>query len=378
MAIEPDDTQHDSRIPPDAEYWLALSRLRGIGRASFLRLIEVYHDPRTAWESPDKVWQDAGVVRKSVETDALRGEALAWAKEQVDTLAKSDWAMVVYGSSAFPRQLTTLHHPPPYLFMRGHIPDRPAIAVVGSRLSSDYGQRVARQIASDLAYAGIVIVSGFARGIDRAAHEAALSSHGSTVAVWGTGPDIIYPAEHKNLVGAVIDSGAIITEFPFGTAPEAANFPVRNRLIAGLAEGVLVVEARSRSGALLTAQHALEQGKDVYAVPGEIGRAQSAGTNELLKAGARLVTDAADILGDLGFRARPRQVETREAVTLPLPQMTQVEQRVFDGLGGSPCHVDRLAVSLQMSASECIAALMSLQLKGIVKQEAGNVFARVR
>ncbi|GAB4314522.1 MAG: DNA-processing protein DprA [Candidatus Zixiibacteriota bacterium] len=374
----PTDSLSRDRIPADAEYWLALGRLPGIGRATFLRLIEAYQSPKAAWEHDDTEWREVAGLRQSVKTRTARGEALAWAKTQIDKLAKSPWSLMVYGSDAYPHDLSSLKHPPPYLFVRGTIPDQIGIAVVGSRRSSEYGIRAARMIAGDLAATGVVIVSGFARGIDRTAHEAALDVGGKTIAVWGAGPDVIYPNENEPLVEPIAESGALITEFPFGAAPEPENFPVRNRLIAGLSEGVLVVQAREKSGALLTAQHALDQGKDVFAVPGEISSPHSAGANELLKAGAQVVTSADDILSRLGMGTRPQRPSPDSGIELPLPHLTPVEQRVFESLRGSACHVDRLAVSLQMSAAECAAVLVSLQLKGVVKQAAGNMFVCAR
>lgn len=363
-------------MPDHAEYWLALPRLPGIGRTTFLRLLEAYQTPEAAWSATDAEWREARLIRAGVETDAHRAAALAWANKQVARLKDSEWSLVVYGGDQYPPALAALHDPPPYLFVRGKIPDQPMVAIVGSRQSTPYGITATEQIASDLAAHGVCIVSGFARGIDTAAHKAALDAGGTTVAVWGCGPDVVYPRENKLLAAAIARQGAIVTEFAFGAPPEARNFPVRNRVIAGLSSGVLVAQAQSRSGALLTAQHALEQGKEVYAIPGEIGRTHSAGANELLKSGAKLVTSAEDILFDLGIRAAATRSPARPQRAAPLPPLTPVEARLWEGLGGSPCHLDRLAVSLKMSAAECAAVLVTLQLKGVVKQEAGNMFSR--
>jgi DNA processing protein len=284
--------------------------------------------------------------------------------------------MRVFGGSGYPPALATLHAPPPFLFAMGTVPEMPTIAVVGSRQSTDYGLNAARQMSGELAARGVLIVSGFARGIDTAAHTAALDAGGITVAVWGCGPDTIYPRENKALAGRIAERGGILTEFPFGTPPEPQNFPVRNRLIAGLSAGVLVVQARQRSGALLTVQHALEQGKDVYAIPGEIGHPQSAGVNDLIKQGAKVVTCSEDILFDLGLR-EAAGLPSRPSLERPLPTLTALEHRVYAGLGGSACHIDRLAVSLRLSAAECAAVLISLELKGIVRHSAGNMFSRL-
>ena len=368
----------NNRVPDDAVYWLALPRLPGIGRATFLRLLHAYQSPKVAWADSDAVWLEAKLIRAGTVTDAHRSEALSWATEQVAKLRASEWSCYVYGGDGYPASLASLHDPPPYIFVRGRIPDQPAIAIVGSRQSTTYGISATERIASELAAHGVCIVSGFARGIDTAAHKAALDAGGTTIAVWGCGPDFVYPRENKALVAPIAERGAIITEFPFGAAPEARNFPVRNRMIAGLSSGVLVAQAQSRSGALLTAQHALDQGKEVYAIPGEIGRPHSEGVNELLKSGAKMVTTAADILSDLGLRVSiSSPIHPKRDHSLLLPKLTPVETRLWEGLGGSPCHLDRLAVSLNMSAAECAAVLLTLQLKGVVKQEAGNMFSRI-
>ena len=364
------------RLPPDAEYWLALTRLPGVGRRSFLKLIESYGSPRTAWDHSDREWRDARLVRAGLETQAHRAKAFAWAQQQVERLLASQWSMTVFGGLGHPVALASLHAPPPFLFVSGRVPDMPSIAVVGSRQSTEYGLKAARDLSGNLAAAGVLVVSGFARGIDTAAHTAALDAGGATLAVWGCGPDTIYPSENKALVARVTEKGGILTEFPFGTPPEPQNFPVRNRLIAGLSAGVLVVQARERSGALLTAQHALEQGKDVYAIPGEIGQPHSAGVNELIKQGAKIVTCAEDILSDLGLR-KAAGPSVLPSASRPLPPMTTLEGHVYSGLGGSACHIDRLAVSLNLSAAECAAVLLTLELKGVVRRSAGNVFSRL-
>jgi DNA processing protein len=344
---------------------------------TFFRLLQAYQSPRAAWAASDAEWRAAKLARPNIETAGHRQAALAWAVDQVRKLAKSPWTMSTYGDDRYPAALSSLRDPPPFLFMRGQVPAMPAIAVVGSRQSTPYGLNVTEQIAGELAAHGVVIVSGFARGIDAAAHKAALSMQGATVAVWGCGPDVIYPRENRGLIPRILEHGAIITEFAFGAAPERQNFPVRNRLIAGLSAGVLVVQAGSRSGALLTAQHAVEQGKDVYGIPGEIGRPHAEGVNELIKAGAKIVTTAADILIDLGIRTRTGGPQRRAGCPAELPPMSPLEERVCAGLGGSPCHLDRLAVSLGVSAAECAAVLVSLQLKGVVRQEPGNMFSRL-
>jgi DNA processing protein len=274
-----------------------------------------------------------------------------------------------------------LRYPPPYLFVLGEIPDPPALAIVGSRKVTEYGARVTRELAEDLAAAGLTIVSGFARGIDTIAHKAAIAVGGKTIAVWGTGPDEVYPEENKDLVDEIVGHGCIITEFPFGLAPDAANFPVRNRLIAGLSDGVLVAQARRKSGALLTAEHALEQGKEIFAIPGEIGLESFVGTHSLLKQGARIVTCAEDILSVFQMAGKPRadcESVPHPMPNAPLPPLNEIERRVYDGLGTTACHIDRLSVSLRLSVGETARILTMLELKGLVTKQAGNLITRAR
>ncbi|HSH00128.1 MAG TPA: DNA-processing protein DprA, partial [candidate division Zixibacteria bacterium] len=347
--------------------------LPGIGRASFLKLVTAYGSPREAWTQTDGAWIAGGYVRTGFHSVGRRDPAVAWARQQIDALDKSDWSLILLGTEQYPAALTQLHHPPPFLFARGTGFGDPAIGIVGGRRATPYGLKVTRQFAADLAAAGVTVVSGFARGIDTAAHQSALEAGGKTVAIWGCGPDIVYPAENRSLVDRVAESGMLITEFPFGTPPENHNFPIRNRLIAALSDGVLVSQARSRSGALLTARHAIEQNKDVFVIPGEVGDQQFVGSHELLKEGARLVTDAADILADLGLR----QVAPRSTPAVKLPSMSDLERRVYDQVGGSPCHIDRLAISLGLPVGECARVLVTLELKGLIQQTPGNMISRL-
>jgi len=372
---DPTRKDHTDPVPRDAEYWLALMRLPGIGGVRCLKLVGEYQTPRAAWERSDVEWKSDGLVGSSTSTNSTRAEALAWAKDQIDKLVKSDWMMTVIGDARYPSPIAQLDNPPPYLFLRGQaLEPAPTLAVVGARQTTDYGRRVTQDLVSALALAGVTIVSGFARGIDTIAHTQTLEHGGTTIAVWGCGPDIIYPPENEALVDRVIEHGLLVTEFPFGTAPEPSNFPVRNRLIAALSDGVLVTQARERSGGLLTAQHALDQGKTVYAVPAEIGRPQFVGTNTLLKQGARVVTGPEDILADFQL-AVPANIG-RDKATRSLPTMTDIERRVYDGLRTTPCPIDRLAVSLGLPAGECARVIVGLELKGVVSRSAGGSVAR--
>ncbi|MGH7480423.1 MAG: DNA-processing protein DprA, partial [Candidatus Methylomirabilales bacterium] len=267
--------------------------------------------------------------------------------------------------------------PPPVLYVRGTWEDRDrrAVAIVGSRNATPYGRGVADRLAFDLAVRGLTIVSGLARGIDAAAHRGALRAGGRTIAVLGSGADITYPAEHKKLAEAIAAQGALLSEFPLGTAPLKGNFPQRNRLISGVSLGVIVVEAAVDSGALITANHALEQGREVFAVPGMARGRLSQGSHGLIKAGAKLTEGWEDVVEELRIPTDMPQ----EAVPPmpPLPALEGEESRVLQVLGEEPVHIDAVITGARLPAPAVAAALLSLEMKGWVKQLTGKTFVRV-
>jgi DNA processing protein len=219
----------------------------------------------------------------------------------------------------------------------------------------------------------LTVVSGLAHGVDGSAHAAALAAGGRTIAVLGSGLDIIYPGEHRELAEHITENGAVLSEFPFGAAPARENFPKRNRIISGLALCATIIEAREISGALSTARHALEQNREVFAVPGPAGSELSVGTNNLIKAGAQLVTSVDDILAGLGFHDKPASTKNVQ----PLPKLTPIQRRVYDGLGETPCHIDQLSVDLALTVGELSTILLDLELVGVVGQGAGKRFYRL-
>ena len=271
---------------------------------------------------------------------------------------------------AFPRGLAAIFDPPVGLFARGDsdaaLLDRPAVAVVGARSCSPYGASVARTLGRELAAAGLVVVSGLARGVDGEAHRGALEVGGTTVAVLGCGVDRVYPAAHAELARRVTEQGLIVSEYAPGVEPAPWRFPARNRIIAGLAAATVVVEARERSGALITADLALEEGREVFAVPGEITSALSAGTNALLRTGATALTSAADVLESFGITpAQPQRVELSPPAELVLSQLRD-----------RPAAPDDLTRELAVPAAEVAAALAELELSGLVDEQAGVYRAR--
>lgn len=362
-------------IPADARDWLALSSLRGIGPTRFMQLISAFGSPRSALEASPEDWALLpGFSTKTAE--ALQaGPNEKSVAGQLRALEKSGASMAVLGGADYPVLLARIPDAPPFFFYRGRFTpaDEHAIAIVGARTPTPYGRKMASSIADDLTRAGLTVVSGLAYGVDSLAHQAALDADGRTIAVFGCGLDIIYPREHRGLAARVAESGVLVSEFPFGVAPARENFPKRNRLISGLSQGVVIVEARGVSGALLTARHALEQNREVFAVPGPAGSELSVGTNNLIKAGARLVTAAEDVLNDIGIQS---QVEPK--VVMPLPNLTPIQQKVHSGLSETPCHIDQLSVDLSFTVGELSTILLDLELLGVVGQMAGKRFYKIR
>ena len=281
-------------------------------------------------------------------------------------------------SPDYPPRLRRLHRVPTILWARGDIEllHRPAVAIVGTRRNTDYGAEAARMIAGDLARAGIVIVSGLAHGIDRFAHEAALDAGGTTIAVIGCGIDIAYPRRHTRLQERIACDGLVLSEFMPGEPALQHHFPRRNRIIAALSLGVVVVEAPLKSGALLTANHAMELNRDVLAVPGPIGRETSAGTNDLIRDGAGLVTDAADVLEALRLVPKPSASTRHTDAPIVADPLDPVQAMIVHALDSEALHVDEIARHAGIEPATAIAALLDLELAGRVRQTSGLRFAR--
>jgi DNA processing protein len=305
-----------------------------------------------------------------------RGGAL---REDQERVARAGVRVIVWGDPDYPTRLQEIASAPPVLYVRGTLEsaDEAAVAIVGARHATAYGETVAGELAGELSRRGLTIVSGLARGIDAAAHRGALEAGGRTIAVLGSGLDRIYPPEHRGLAEGVTAAGAVVSEFPLGTAPLRLHFPRRNRIISGLSLGVIVVEASVGSGALITAHHALEQGREVFAVPGRVHARYSEGCNRLIKAGAKLVETWEDVLSELVPHLK-RRTAVRPAVPPPPvpPALTAEEQRVFDLLAAGPLHIDALIVRAGLGGGRVASALVGLEMKGVVRQLSGKVFER--
>lgn len=279
---------------------------------------------------------------------------------------------VVLGGEGYPVLLAEIPDPPAVLFFRGDLARflaSPSVAVIGSRRCTQYGRKVARTLAQDFARAGVGVVSGLARGIDGEAHQGALEAGGLTLAVLGNGPDIAYPPEHADLARRICDSGVLLSEYPPGTGPAKHRFPERNRLISGLGLGLVVVEAGSRSGTMITVATALEQGREVFAVPGEITRALSMGTNMLLRDGAGVVLGSGDVLGPLGLAPSPERVPERR-----LPS-EGAAGAIVHALSGGPLHLDGILAATGLDGGPLREELLRLELAGILEKRPGGFYA---
>ena len=350
-------------------YWFALRSVPLIGNITFRKLVERFGSPRRIMEAtPDEL------VGKGV-SPAIAAAVAAHnyqesAERECRAVEKSGARVVDFLSDQYPRLLLEIHDPPPFLYVRGSLEGcDPAVAVVGSRRATPYGVQTTSRLAAELAEQGVTIVSGMARGIDTAAHHGALTAGGRSIGVLGCGIDVIYPSENRRLFAEMADKGGLVSEFPMATPPVAANFPRRNRIISGLSRGVLVVEAAEKSGSLITAQFALEQGREVFAIPGAITSGASRGTNRLIKQGAKLVESAADIMEEFPADGKPRPVPIQPELFLE-PR----ERGIHDLLSGGPLHIDEIAAKGRLTVQELSAMLLRLELQGVVMQLPGKYF----
>ena len=360
----------------ELKYWIALQRIPGVGPVRFAALERAFGSLAEAWTASSEALVSAGLSRRAA-GGLVSGRSRIDPDAELERLSESGVRAITSRDDEYPRRLKEIHSRPPVLFVRGEIlpEDERSVAVIGSRRASPYGREVAEILAGELARSGVTVVSGLARGIDGVAHDAALSAGGRTLAVLGSGPDVIYPREHRKLADRVVEGGALVSEFPLGTRPLGANFPRRNRIISGMTLGTVVVEASEGSGALITASLALEQNREVFAVPGNVFAPNSRATNHLIKAsGAKLVTRVEDILEELNLTAVDRQLELPEDIPEPAGDEADVLRHVtFD-----PIHVDEITRTSGKAVTEVSGALTMLELRGRIRQVGGMNYVRIR
>jgi DNA processing protein len=356
----------------DKLYWLALNMVPGIGPIAYRNLVARFRDPERVFAAAQKeLTAVEGIGEKTI--GAIKSfPAKEVAAEELKKAKDLGVSILTLRDQGYPKNLLQIYDPPPLLYVRGkwNAGDSPMVAMVGSRKGSPYGRAVTKKISKELASGGVTVVSGMARGIDTCAHLGALEAGGMTIAVFGCGIDIIYPPENEKLFFAIIDHGAAISEFPLSTPPEGKNFPKRNRVISGLSLGVVIVEATADSGSLITASHALEQGREVFAVPGNVGMATSKGTNTLIKQGAKLVEGAQDILVEIlpQYEGKPYQEE--------IPLLSDEEDGILQLLSHNPLHIDEISRLSQMEVRRVSTILLELELKGVISQLGGKMFVR--
>ncbi len=356
--------------------WIGLNSIPGVGRTTFRKLVGRFGSPERALAASDEELRDKGGLSEAL-ISMLR--AYPWREHAEQELAKAKKAgvtIVTMDDAAYPGILRNAPDPPLYLYVKGGLlpEDAKAVAIVGTRTPTHYGLTVTHRIAYELASAGLTIVSGMARGIDTQAHRGALAAKGRTIAVLGCGIDVAYPPENKGLMGQIGRTGAVVAENPFGTKPEAGYFPARNRIISGLSQGTVIIEAAEDSGSLITAEYTVKQGRRLFAVPGNIGSPNSRGPNSLIKEGALLVERAGDILRALRItRAHSEQKGTGPQPGIPL---TQEEDAVFRCVTNEPKHIDLIMAEAGATAGKVSGVLITLELKGLAKQLPGKFFVR--
>ncbi|MDD2553391.1 MAG: DNA-processing protein DprA [Desulfotomaculaceae bacterium] len=359
----------------DRLYWLGWQCLMPERGKKLWSLLKHFGSPRAAWKASVKELTGVPGIGANDPEDLARRRAEFDPAKEAARLQGAGVSFICYGEPDYPENLLQIFDPPPVIFIKGSVKssDKLAVAVVGSRKPSPYGLLVAERFTKDLAALGVTVVSGMARGIDTAGHKGALVSGGRTVAVLGCGLDVVYPRENKKLMDKIVDSGAVISEYPLGTPPESWHFPARNRIISGLSLGTVVIEAAEKSGALITADFALEQGRDVMAVPGNIVSPLSRGPHRLIKQGARLVQGAGDIIDELGLeRLFPAQEENDGGKV----KMSVDEEALYSLLSLEPVSLDELIDKTGFPPQKVLAALMYLEIKGFTRQMPGKLYVR--
>jgi DNA processing protein len=376
----------------DLKYWLALKSIEGVGNIGFKNLLDALGTPRNVFHASFQTLTVVPGIGKKTAAHIRDFNDWRTIEEELEHVKKNDAQIITYQDPLYPQRLLNIYDFPVFLYVNGSLKeDDVNIAVVGSRLASTYGKFSTERLCRELVLKGITVVSGLARGIDSAAHRGALTGGGRTIAVLGCGLDIIYPSENEKLFEEIVSHGAVITEFPYGTPPNAPNFPARNRIISGLSLGVVVVEANEKSGSLITARLALEQGREVFAVPGTIDSAGSRGTHKLIKQGAKLIENVYDILDEI----LPQVEKTGKAPFPPGEKsedshfsdshekekeqeakvssgLTDRENTVLKALSTQATDVDSIITATGLKSPDVLNILLTLELRGTIKQLPGK------
>lgn len=366
---------------------LLLTQIPNVGPNRLRALVSRFGEPANIFSASTKeVSQTEGFSKKlasevtSFFKDGKVEDARLYAERQLSRLNKIEGKLITYWDKQYPEILKRIDDPPVLLFMKGELQeaDNYALAIVGTRIPSNYGIMNAEKFSDELARLGVTIVSGLARGIDTTAHAATLKAGGRTLAVIGSGLDVIYPPENKKLAEQIYHAGAVMSEFPMGTKPDAVNFPRRNRIISGLTFGTIVVETDINGGAMITAAMALNQNREVFAIPGNVDSKRSKGCNVLIKNGqAKLVESLDDIVSELASKLKPLLKKSGAVSVKPPIEMTLFEQTIFQALADEPRHIDVITEKASVSTADALVQLLSLEFKGLVKQLPGKMFVKM-
>jgi DNA processing protein len=357
---------------------IALNMLRLMGPVRLRKLLEVFGSPKNVLTAKRDQLRRVEGIGPDVAEEIVNWETKVDLAAELTRIREFGARVITMESPEYSRPLREIHAPPIVLYVWGEIEERDhhAIGVIGSRRTTHYGSESAKKLAYQLAYAGLTVVSGLARGIDTAAHQGALAAKGRTIAIIGSGLSKLYPPENAALADKIRSgNGAIVSEFSMEIEPDRQTFPMRNRIISGWSQGILVVEAGLNSGALITASQAIEQGRSVYAVPGHINAPSAMGSNRLIQQGAKLVMDASDILDDLQVlmpEAKPTAVAAR-----PLPALSDSERSVYDAIESSETAIDAIAAKCNLPTAAISSTLLRLELKRLVKQLPGKYFVKL-
>lgn len=353
----------------EKEYRLWLKNINGVGNKTFIKLIDYFGSAQDLFNAPEDMLMKMKGINQDIIHNIIKNRDDRTIDQLINQIKKYHIDVLCKEENKYPENLKYIYDPPEILYKKGSIldKDRNAVAIVGARKASTYGKWVAYKLASDLAQKGITVISGMAYGIDTAAHRGALDHGGRTFAVLGCGLDTCYPKSNYKLMLEIEKNGALLSEYPVGTKPLAGNFPARNRIISGIAKGVVIVEANIKSGSLITAEFALEQGRDVFAIPGNINSPLSMGTNKLIQEGAKLITSIEDVLEELDIEIN--NVEEQKDV-----QLSQIEKEVYDIiLNKQPIHIELLQIETLINADKISGIVTILELKGLIQQLPGKI-----
>jgi DNA processing protein len=361
------------------EACIALNMLPTVGPVRLRKLLEVFKEPQQILSAKRSELRKVEGIGSEVADQIASWESIVDLAAELARIRDFGATVITQESPSYPKSLREIHAPPIVLYLWGDLNERDhhAIGIIGARRTTHYGTESAKKLAYQLAYAGLTVISGLARGIDTAAHQGALAAKGRTIAVIGSGLSKLYPPENRALAEKIRDgNGAIVSEFSMEIEPDRQTFPMRNRIIAGWSHGILVVEAGLNSGALITASQAIEQGRSVYAIPGHINAPSALGSNRLIQQGAKLVMDASDILDDLQILL-PETKPSPEAAARPLPPLSEDERRVYEAINSTETPIDQISAKCDLPSAIVSSTLLRLELKRLVKQLPGKYFVKL-